>query len=131
MLQMLTYVIDNIFYMYDNNTSLKDSCKHYVQIQAEGTLDQVVQARMEGKANVQDLLTEYCKMKKPLLRGFLLLVEINQRLFSAQVRANHATARHCVAVDGYLLGRRVVCQPEHPLLEQPIGTRRQVNRPER
>ena len=36
------------------------------QIQAEGTLDQVVQARVEGKADVQDLLMEYCKMKKPL-----------------------------------------------------------------
>ena len=33
------------------------------QIQAEGTLDQVVQARVEGKADVQDLLMEYCKMK--------------------------------------------------------------------
>ena len=31
-----------------------------------GTLDQVVQARVEGKADVQDLLMEYCKMKKPL-----------------------------------------------------------------
>ena len=29
-------------------------------------LDQVVQARVEGKADVQDLLMEYCKMKKPL-----------------------------------------------------------------
>ena len=38
------------------------------QIQAEGTLDQVVQARVEGKAGVQDLLMEYCKMKrKPLV----------------------------------------------------------------
>ena len=36
------------------------------QIQAEGTLDQVVQARVEGKADVQDLLMEYCKIKKPL-----------------------------------------------------------------
>jgi hypothetical protein len=36
------------------------------QIQAEGTLDQVVQARVEGKADVQDLLMEYCKKKKPL-----------------------------------------------------------------
>ena len=34
------------------------------QIQAEGTLDQVVQARVEGKADVQDLLMEYCKHKK-------------------------------------------------------------------
>ncbi|MCR3282441.1 ATP-dependent helicase, partial [Salmonella enterica subsp. enterica serovar Mbandaka] len=34
------------------------------QIQAEGTLDQVVQARLEGKADVQDLLMEYCKVKK-------------------------------------------------------------------
>lgn len=89
MLQMLTSVIDNIFYMYNSNTSLKDSCKHCAQIierigplrqhqaghprpvfvyqiQAEGTLDQVVQARVEGKADVQDLLMECCKMKKPL-----------------------------------------------------------------
>ena len=36
------------------------------QIQAEGALDQVVQSRVEGKADVQDLLMEYCKMKKPL-----------------------------------------------------------------
>lgn len=36
------------------------------QIQAEETLDQVVQARVEGKADVQDLLMESCKMKKPL-----------------------------------------------------------------
>lgn len=50
---MLTSVIENIFYMYNDNTSLKDSCKHYAQIQAEGTLDQVVQARVEGKADVQ------------------------------------------------------------------------------
>lgn len=34
------------------------------QIQAEGTLDQVVQARVEGKADVQDLLMEYCKQKR-------------------------------------------------------------------
>lgn len=34
------------------------------QIQAEGTLDQVVQARVEGKADVQDLLMEYCKKKR-------------------------------------------------------------------
>lgn len=66
MLQLLTSVIDNIFYMYNSNTSLKGSCKHYAQIQAEGTLDQVVQARVEGKADVHDLLMEYCKMKKPL-----------------------------------------------------------------
>lgn len=32
MLQMLISVIDNIFYMYNSNTSLKDSCKHYAQI---------------------------------------------------------------------------------------------------
>ena len=87
MLQMLTSVIDNIFYMYNSNTSLKDSCKHYAQIieqiapiwqnqdghpcpvfvdliQAEGTLDQVVQARVEGKADVQDLLMDYCKHSK-------------------------------------------------------------------
>ena len=85
MLQMLTSVIDNIFYMYNSNISLKDSCKHYAQIinrigpirqhqaghqrpvviyqiQAEGTFGQVVQA----------LLMEYCKMKKPLHWGFLL-----------------------------------------------------------
>ena len=73
MLQMLTSVIDNIFYMYNISTSLKDSCKHYVQIQAEGTLGQVVQARVEGKADVQDLLMDYCKMKKaPQLRGHVL-----------------------------------------------------------
>ena len=36
------------------------------QIQAEGALGQVVQARVEGKADVQDLLMDYCKMKKPL-----------------------------------------------------------------
>lgn len=89
MLQMLTSAINNIFYMYNSNTSLKDSCKHYTQIierigpmrqhqaghprtvfvyqiQAEGTLDQVVQAQVDGKADVQDLLMEYCKMKKPL-----------------------------------------------------------------
>lgn len=35
------------------------------RIQAEGTLDQVVQSRIEGKADVQNLLMEYCKMKKP------------------------------------------------------------------
>ena len=46
--------------MYNSNTSLKDSFKHYAQI-IEGALDQVV----------QDLLMEYCKMKKPLHRGFL------------------------------------------------------------
>lgn len=34
------------------------------QIQAENTLDQVVQARVEGKAGVQDLLMEYCKQKR-------------------------------------------------------------------
>ena len=34
------------------------------QIQAADTLDQVVQARLEGKADVQDLLMEYCKIKK-------------------------------------------------------------------
>jgi hypothetical protein len=34
------------------------------QIQAEGTLDQVVQARLEGKADVQQLLMDYCKAKK-------------------------------------------------------------------
>ncbi len=33
------------------------------QIQAENTLDQVVQTRLEGKASVQDLLLEYCKIK--------------------------------------------------------------------
>lgn len=42
------------------------------QIQAEGTLDQVVQARVEGKADVQDLLMEYCKMKSPV-KGFVAL----------------------------------------------------------
>ena len=42
------------------------------QIQAEGTLDQVVQARVEGKADVQDLLMEYCKMKSPFTGAFLL-----------------------------------------------------------
>lgn len=36
------------------------------QIQAENTLDQVVQARVEWKADVQKLLMEYRKMKKPL-----------------------------------------------------------------
>ena len=36
------------------------------QIQDEVTLDQVVQARVEGKADVPDLLMDYCKMKKPL-----------------------------------------------------------------
>ena len=42
------------------------------QIQAEGgTLDQVVQARVDGKADVQQLLMEYCKMKKPLWRAFV------------------------------------------------------------
>ena len=35
------------------------------QIQAEGTLDQVVKTQVEGKADVQDLLMEYCKMKPP------------------------------------------------------------------
>lgn len=35
------------------------------QIQADDTLDQVVQARVEGKADVQGLLMEYCKMKSP------------------------------------------------------------------
>ena len=35
------------------------------QIQAEGTLDQVVQARVEGKADVQDLLMGCYRMKKP------------------------------------------------------------------
>ena len=39
------------------------------QIQAEGTLDQVVQTRVEGKADVQDLLMEYCKMKSPSIEG--------------------------------------------------------------
>jgi len=34
------------------------------QIQAEGTLDQVVQARVEGKEDVQQLLMNYCKQKK-------------------------------------------------------------------
>jgi hypothetical protein len=34
------------------------------QIQAADTLDQVVQARVEGKADVQDLLMAYCKAKK-------------------------------------------------------------------
>jgi len=34
------------------------------QIQAEGTLDQVVQARVEGKADVQQLLMDYCKQKR-------------------------------------------------------------------
>ena len=34
------------------------------QIQAADTLDQVVQARLEGKADVQDLLMEYCKQKR-------------------------------------------------------------------
>ena len=33
-------------------------------IQAEGTLDQVVAVRRDGKADVQDLLMEYCKIKK-------------------------------------------------------------------
>lgn len=33
-------------------------------IQTEGTLDQVVQARVEGKADVQDLLMEYCKHRR-------------------------------------------------------------------
>ena len=79
-----------------NTTSLKDSCKHYAQIinrigsirqhqagnlrpvfmyqiQADGALNQVVQARVEGKADVQDLLMEYCKMNKPLNRGVVLL----------------------------------------------------------
>ena len=37
------------------------------QIQAEGTLDQVVQARVEGKADVQYPMMEYCKVKKPEL----------------------------------------------------------------
>lgn len=41
------------------------------QIQAEGTLDQVVQARVEGKADVQDLLMEYCKMKSPCEGAYL------------------------------------------------------------
>ena len=59
------------------------------QIQAEGTLDQVVQARVEGKADVQDLLMEYCKMKSPSIEGLfyprriisllaLALVELTQ-----------------------------------------------------
>lgn len=34
------------------------------QIQAADTLDQVVQERVEGKADVQDLLLEYCKHKR-------------------------------------------------------------------
>lgn len=34
------------------------------QIQAADTLDQVVQARLEGKADVQELLMQYCKQKK-------------------------------------------------------------------
>lgn len=34
------------------------------QIQAEDTLDQVVQARLEGKEDVQQLLMDYCKVKK-------------------------------------------------------------------
>ena len=34
------------------------------QIQAENTIDQVVQARAEGKADVQQLLMDYCKRKK-------------------------------------------------------------------
>lgn len=36
------------------------------QIQTEVTLDQVVQMRVEGKIDMQGLLMEYCKMKKPL-----------------------------------------------------------------
>ena len=44
------------------------------QIQAEGTLDQVVQARVEGKADVQDLLMEYCKMKSPVKWAYYLYV---------------------------------------------------------
>lgn len=35
-----------------------------------GTLDQVVQARVEGKADVHDLLMEYCKMKSPFTGAF-------------------------------------------------------------
>lgn len=42
------------------------------QIQAEWALNRVVQARVKGKADVHDLLMEYCKMQKPLHRGFLL-----------------------------------------------------------
>ena len=38
------------------------------QIQAADTLDQVVQARLEGKADVQDLLMEYCKVKKETIK---------------------------------------------------------------
>lgn len=34
------------------------------QIQAADTLDQVVQARVEGKEEVQDLLMQYCKQKR-------------------------------------------------------------------
>lgn len=34
------------------------------QIQAADTLDQVVQARIEGKEEVQDLLMQYCKQKR-------------------------------------------------------------------
>lgn len=47
------------------------------QIQAEGTLYQVVQARVEGKADVQDLLMDYCKMKKAPVKG--LFVELQNR----------------------------------------------------
>ena len=35
------------------------------RIQAEGTLDQAVQARVEDKADVQDLLMGYCKNNPP------------------------------------------------------------------
>lgn len=43
------------------------------QIQAEGTLDQVVQARVEGKGDVRDLLMEYYKMKKAPVKGLFVM----------------------------------------------------------
>lgn len=47
------------------------------QIQAEGTLDQVVQALVEGKADVQGLLMEYCKMKSPSSEGLMFRIGIS------------------------------------------------------
>jgi hypothetical protein len=49
------------------------------QIQAEGTLDQVVQARAESKDDVQDLLMDYCKMKSPV-KGPSVSIEHGFRL---------------------------------------------------
>lgn len=51
-----------VAYQYKHDLA-RCSCTRY---RPRGTLDQVVQARVEGKADVQDLLMEYCKMKKPL-----------------------------------------------------------------